>query len=51
MVLIRASQAKSNRIVPSQRPRGYTQRGHKGDYRWVPKTSGTYRLYQGDKIV
>lgn len=30
---------------------GYTERRPKGDYRWVPDTSGIYRLYQGDKVV
>lgn len=29
----------------------YTERREKGDYRWVPITSGIYRLYQGDRIV
>ena len=30
---------------------GYSERHEKGDYRWVPDTSGIYRLYQGDTIV
>jgi len=30
---------------------GYTERRDKGDYRWVPDTSGIYRLYQGDRVV
>lgn len=30
---------------------GYGQRRQKGDYRWVPDTSGIYRLYQGDRVV
>lgn len=30
---------------------GYTQRRDKGDYRWVPDTSGIYRLYHGDQVV
>lgn len=30
---------------------GYTERRQKGDYRWVPETSGIYRLYHGDNIV
>ena len=30
---------------------GYTERRPKGDYRWVPETSGIYRLYHGDWIV
>jgi len=30
---------------------GYTERRDKGDYRWVPSTSGIYRLYQGDIVV
>lgn len=30
---------------------GYTERREKGDYRWVPETSGIYRLYHGDWIV
>ena len=29
----------------------YIQRRDKGDYRWVPNTSGIYRLYQGDTVV
>lgn len=30
---------------------GYTQRRGRGDYRWVPNTSGIYRLYHGETIV
>lgn len=30
---------------------GYTERREKGDYRWVPDTSGIYRLYHGDTVV
>jgi len=30
---------------------GYTERRSKGDYRWVPDTSGIYRLYHGDTVV
>lgn len=30
---------------------GYSQRRPKGDYRWVPETSGIYRLYHGDWVV
>jgi excinuclease UvrABC nuclease subunit len=30
---------------------GYTERREKGDYRWVPYTSGIYRLYHGDQVV
>lgn len=30
---------------------GYTEKRPKGDYRWVPETSGIYRLYHGDTIV
>jgi predicted GIY-YIG superfamily endonuclease len=30
---------------------GYNERREKGDYRWVPETSGIYRLYQGDTVV
>lgn len=30
---------------------GYNMRRQKGDYRWVPETSGIYRLYHGDTIV
>lgn len=30
---------------------GYTERREKGDYRWVPETSGIYRLYHGDSVV
>ena len=30
---------------------GYSQRRNKGDLRWVPDSSGVYRLYQGDRIV
>lgn len=30
---------------------GYTQRREKGDYRWVPMTSGIYRLYHGNTVV
>jgi predicted GIY-YIG superfamily endonuclease len=29
----------------------YSERRDKGDYRWVPSTSGIYRLYHGDQIV
>jgi hypothetical protein len=29
----------------------YTIPRPKGDYRWVPETSGIFRLYQGDRIV
>ncbi len=29
----------------------YTERRPKGDYRWVPATSGIYRLYHGDSVV
>lgn len=29
----------------------YTQRRPRGDYRWVPETSGIYRLYHGDTVV
>jgi len=29
----------------------YTERRPKGDYRWVPETSGIYRLYHGESIV
>jgi excinuclease UvrABC nuclease subunit len=30
---------------------GYSERREKGDYRWVPETSGIYRLYHGDSVV
>ncbi|MFZ0891009.1 MAG: GIY-YIG nuclease family protein [Thermoplasmata archaeon] len=30
---------------------GYTERREKGDYRWVPDSSGIYRLYHGDRVV
>ena len=30
---------------------GYSERRDKGDCRWVPETSGIYRLYHGDTIV
>jgi predicted GIY-YIG superfamily endonuclease len=30
---------------------GYSSRREKGDYRWVPETSGIYRLYHGDTVV
>jgi hypothetical protein len=29
----------------------YTKPRPKGDYRWVPDTSGIYRLYQGERVV
>jgi len=32
-------------------PVSYTIPRPKGDYRWVPETSGIFRLYQGDRIV
>lgn len=30
---------------------GYSGRRDKGDYRWVPETSGIYRLFHGDYVV
>jgi len=30
---------------------GYSERRQKGDYRWVPETSGIYRLFHGDTPI